>query len=72
MLPRSKKKKFLLRNKLTATVYSESTDFHLNLYTDPWHKKSSIKGTQKDVAFSLSCICGSDNDFTVKSEEYTK
>ena len=63
---------FLLRNKLTTTVYSEPTDSHLNLYTDSWHKKSSIKSTQKDVAFRLSCICGSDNDFTVKSEEYIK
>ena len=63
---------FLLRNKLTTTVYSEPTDSHLNLYTDSWHKKSSIKSTQKGVAFRLSCICGSDNNFTIKSEEYIK
>ena len=31
-----------------------------------------MKSTQKDVAFRLSCICGSVNDFTVKSEEYIK
>lgn len=48
------------------------TDFHLYLYTDSCHKKLSIKGIQKDVALRLHCICGCDNDFTVKSEEYTK
>ena len=53
-------------------VYSKPTDSHLYLHTDSCHKKSSIKGIQKGVALRLRRIFSNDNDYTVKSREYTK
>ena len=57
---------------IATTIYSKPKDSHLNLHGDSCHKKSSIKGIQKVIAPRLRCICSSDNNYTVKSKEYTK
>ena len=62
----------IVENKLTTTVYSKPTVFHLYPHADSCHKDSSIKGIQKSVSFRLRRICSSGNDYRAKYKEYTK
>jgi hypothetical protein len=61
----------LINGRLETTVYSKPTDSHLYLHATSCHKKASIEGIQKGVALRLRRICSREEDYELKSKEYS-
>ena len=61
----------VLDGQLFTTVYSKPTDSHIYLHSTSFHKRSSIIGIQKGVALSLKRICSTEEEYKLKSKEYS-
>ena len=61
----------VLDGQLFTTVYSKPTDSHIYLHSTSCHKRSSIIGIQKGVALRLKRICSTEEEYKLKSKEYS-
>ena len=59
-----------LDNKFVSTIFSKPTGSHLYLQLTSYHSPKSVAVIQKDVVLRIRGICLSENEFSVKSEEY--
>ena len=62
----------ILLGKVSKSFWNLQFTVYCKLHADSCHKKLSVKGIQKNVALRLRRICSSDNEYIIKSKEYTK
>lgn len=59
-----------LDNKFVSTIFSKPTGSHLYLQLTSYHSSKSVAVIQKGIVLRIRGICLSENEFSVKLEEY--